>query len=163
MNKHFAWAALGAAGVLMGCGGGGTTSTGAGGGATSTATSAGGGSGTSTAATGAGGSSATSTATASGTGTGAGGGGPGAVCTACVGMKDVFKAGSACEKSLMDCNADADCDSWFKCVQNCEASSFNPACFESCNQSAAVVAKLYQPIYNCTCAACKVECAPACP
>ena len=160
MNKQFAWASIGAFGLLIGCGGG-TTTTG-GGGSASTTTGAGGGSTatTTTTTTGAGGGTATSTAAAT---TGTGGGSPGEVCTSCVGMKNVFMPGSACAKSLADCKANVDCDSWFKCVQNCEASSFNSACFKSCDQSAAVVANLYQPIYACTCMACKTECSPTCP
>jgi hypothetical protein len=159
MNKQFGWAAIGALGLVIGCGGGGTTTTGSGGSA-STTTGAGGGSTATSTATGTGGGSATSTAAAT---TGTGGGSAGEACTSCVGTKNVFMAGSACAKSLADCNADADCDSWFKCVQNCEASSFSTACFAACDQSASVVANLYQPVYDCTCMACKTECSPACP
>ncbi len=156
MNKQFAWAALGALGLLVGCGDGGTTSTSGGGGSTSAATGTGGGSTAASSTTGAGGGSTSSTA-------GAGGGPTGEVCSACVGTKDVFKAGSACAMKLADCNADADCDSWFKCVQNCQTSSYTAACFGACDQSAKVVETLYKPIYDCTCGACKADCSVACP
>jgi hypothetical protein len=158
MNKQFAWAALGALGLLVGCGSGGTTSTSGGGGASSTTTGSGGASSTVTAtATGSGGGAATSSTT------GGGGGSPGEVCNACVGMKAVFKPDSSCAMKLADCNADADCDSWYKCAQNCQTSNYTAECFGACDQSASVVANLYQPIYDCTCAFCKTECAVACP
>ena len=166
MNKQFALAALGALGLLIGCGDGGTTTTTTGsGGSTSSATGTGGAGGTvaTTTISSSGSSMETSTATSTSTSSGAGGGGPGAACTACVGMKEVFKPGTACATSLEKCNADADCDSWFKCVQNCEASTYTTACFAACDQSAASVKTLYQPIYACSCGACKAECSVACP
>jgi hypothetical protein len=158
-DKHVAWAALGALGLLIGCGGGGTTSTSTsgGGGSASTTTGAGGASTSTSTATGMGGGASASTAT------GAGGGNAGEVCTACVGTKAVFKAGTACAMSLDACNADPDCESWFKCVQNCESSNFTAECFGACDQSASAVNNLYQPIYDCTCNACKTECGAACP
>ena len=159
MNKHFALAALGALGVLIGCSDGGTTSTTGGGGSTSSATGTGGAGTATSTASGSGGSTATSTATT----TGAGGGGPGAVCSACIGMKEVFKPGTACAMKLADCNADADCDSWLKCVQNCQTTTYTAACFAACDQSATAVKNLYQPIYDCTCGVCKTECEVACP
>ncbi len=157
-DKHVAWAALAALGLLIGCGGGTTsTSTSGAGGGTSTAAGTGGASTSTSTATGMGGGASASTAT------GAGGGNLGAACGGCVAQKDVFKAGTACAMNVDKCNADPDCASWFKCVQNCQTSNFTPECFGACDQSASAVNNLYQPIYDCTCAACKSECGSTCP
>lgn len=157
MNKHVAWAALGALGLLIGCGGGGTTSTSGGGGSTSAATGTGGGSASTSTATGMGGGTSTSATT------GAGGGSTGEICGTCVATKEIFKAGTACAMNVDTCNADPDCASWFKCVQNCQTSNFTPECFGACDQSASAVNNLYQPIYDCTCGSCKTECGAGCP
>ena len=165
MNQRFLWLALGALGLVIGCGGDGTSTTSTtsgGGGSTSTATGSGGGGGMGTStvtSTGAGGGTGTSTATS----TGAGGGASGAECNSCVDQNHVFGLGTKCSMELSSCITNATCKTWFQCVQGCQATNFTTGCFTACDQAASSVSAMYLPFYACVCPVCTTECAPACP
>jgi len=75
----------------------------------------------------------------------------------------VFTMGSQCSMDLANCNADMDCAAWVMCTSACNSGNPTAECYAACDQAASAVMNLFQPIYDCVCAACKAECGAACP
>jgi hypothetical protein len=146
-----AWAAVG-------CSDDETIATGAGpGGGTSTSTGSGGD------ASGGNGGTATSAGGSGGDATGGeGGGGMGATqaCKEC--FATVFVAGSSCVDAVEDCDADAACDAWKNCGEDCFNDDDTVACYDACDANHPHDTALSDPLWTCLCDTCSAQCVAAC-
>jgi hypothetical protein len=67
-----------------------------------------------------------------------------------------------CSADVEACLADATCEMWADCYDDCFNNDFTAACFNACDTMYPSASSLYTALVTCVCGGCSAPCAPMC-